>query len=75
MDSAVQNVIVNNNKSFTADATNVIEFKVTRQPTDNKAKPDENFVQVDITIPSELLIDETPDVATLQKLRWWDLQG
>jgi hypothetical protein len=64
MDSAVQNVIVNNNKSFTADATNVIEFKVTRQPTDNKAKPDENFVQVDITIPSELLIDETPDVAT-----------
>ena len=64
MDSALQQVSVNSDKSFTADATEVIKFKVTQQPTDNKAKPDENFVQVDIIIPSELLIDESPDAET-----------
>lgn len=61
MDSAVQEVAVNSDKSFTTNTTDVIKFEVTKQPTDNKADPDNNFVKVDITIPSEILIDETPD--------------
>lgn len=67
MNSVAQKVIVNSDKSFTADATNVITFNIedANQPTDIRDKDDpyKNFVKVDIIIPSELLIDESPDEA------------
>lgn len=64
MDSAVQEVKINEDNSFTSNATKLITFKVTRQPTDNRDKPDENYVKIDIIIPSELLIDENPEGET-----------
>lgn len=66
MTSADQDVTVNNDMAFTADANapKVIEFEVTHQPKGSKGNPS-NYVQVAITIPNELLIDEkTPDDTT-----------
>lgn len=57
---------VNSANSFTEDpnATKIIKFEVRHQPTGSKGDPN-NYVQVDITIPHELLIDEkTPDDTT-----------
>lgn len=68
MDTSAQKVVVNHNKSFTVAATNVITFNIedTNQPTDirDENNPYKNYVKVDITIPSEILIDETPDADT-----------
>ena len=51
-----QEIKINEDQSYTADNTNVIEFKLT------PPSKDKDFVQVDITIPSDMLIEEKPDV-------------
>jgi hypothetical protein len=61
MPKDAQEVEINNDDSFTGNATNVITFEVKKQPTDDRSKPDENYAQIEITIPSELLIDEKPE--------------
>lgn len=58
-----QEIEINDEQSFTANATNVIEFKL-KTPQEG-----ENFTQVDITIPSDMLVEEKPDSSSGVDLR------
>lgn len=58
-----QEIEINEDQTFTtADNTNVIEFKL-------NSPEDKSFVQLDITIPSDMLIEEKPDSSSGIDLR------
>lgn len=62
MNSSTQEIKINEDQSFTANDTNVIEFEL-------NSPEDKSFIQVDITIPSELLIEEKPNTSSGVDLR------
>jgi len=57
-----QEIQINEDQTFTADNTNVIEFTL-------NSPEDKSFVQVDITIPRDMLIEEKPDSSSGIDLR------